>query len=188
MLDEAISTRPTPLAEKRPTASASSSSRETGPRKGRVPQRIHLEAFVTISTGVSARGNVKRQGQRFGFRGADAKQNCRAIGAGPRSRPGRRSASTACRKMWQGGLHGKTCAAWPRLRKTRWRVSRVVRRCSTCRKRAQWRHPMRRLWRIVLSARPKSLWPCAISRVNETNKPPGDRIGVPPARSPSAWR
>jgi len=163
-------------------------TRDITPRKGRAPQRIRLRTFVTISSGVPARGNVNWQGQRFGFRGADAKQNCRAIGAGPRSRRGRRSASTSCRNVWRDGLHGKTCPAWPRLCKTRWRVSRVVRRRSTCRKRAQWRRSTRRFWRIVVSARPRSLWPCAISRVNATNKPPGDRIGVPPARAPSAWR
>ena len=59
-------------------------TRDTTPRKGRAPQRIRLGTFVTISSGFRARGNVKRQGRRSAFRGADAKQNCRAIGAGPR--------------------------------------------------------------------------------------------------------
>ena len=84
MLDEAISIRPTPLAGKRRTAMTSSSSRaKPMPHKGRAPQRIRLGTFVTISTGVCARGNVKWQGRRSAFRGADAKQNCRAIGVGP---------------------------------------------------------------------------------------------------------
>ncbi len=58
-------------------------TRETLPHEGRAPRRIRLETFVTISTGVCARGNVKWQGRRSGFRGAGAKQNCRAIGVGP---------------------------------------------------------------------------------------------------------
>jgi len=59
-------------------------TRNIRPCKGRAPQRIRLGTFVTISTGVCMRGNVKRQGRRSIFRGADAKRNCRAIGVGPR--------------------------------------------------------------------------------------------------------
>jgi len=59
-------------------------TRNIRPCKGRVPQRIRLGTFVTISTGVRTRGNVKRQGRRSTFRGADAKRNCRAICRGPR--------------------------------------------------------------------------------------------------------
>ena len=77
-------------------------ARETGPRKGRAPQQIRLRTFVTISSGLRARGNVKRQGQRSTFRGTDAKQNCRAIGAGQESRPRRRSASGSCRNNSAG--------------------------------------------------------------------------------------
>jgi hypothetical protein len=58
-------------------------TRETGPRKGRSPHGIRLRILVAISYGLRARGNVKLQGQRFGFRGAGAQQNCRAIGVGP---------------------------------------------------------------------------------------------------------
>jgi len=83
-LDEAISIRPTPLARKRITAMTDSSPRARhDASKGRAPQRIRLRTFVTISSGFCARGNLKRQGQRSTFRGADAKQNYRAIGAGP---------------------------------------------------------------------------------------------------------
>lgn len=163
-------------------------ARETGPHEGRAPQRIRLEAFVAISSGVCARRNVKRQGQRFGFRGDDAKQNCRSIGVGPRFTAWSSIGFGVASKYLAGRAPWKNCAAWSRLCKTRWRVSRVIRRRSTCRKRPQWRRSTRRFWRIVVSARPRSLWPSAISRVNETNKPPGDRIGVPPGRSPSAWR
>ena len=59
-------------------------TRNIRPCKGRAPQRIRLGTFVTISTGVRTRGNVKRQGRRSTFRGTDAKRNCRAIGVGPR--------------------------------------------------------------------------------------------------------
>ena len=59
-------------------------TRNIRPCKGSAPQRIRLGTFVTISTGVRTRGNVKRQGRRPAFRGADAKRNCRATGAGPR--------------------------------------------------------------------------------------------------------
>ena len=59
-------------------------TRDTTSRKGRAPQRIRLGTFVTISSGLRARGNVKRQGLRSSFRGTDAKQNCRAIGADAR--------------------------------------------------------------------------------------------------------
>jgi len=45
-------------------------TRDNTSRKGRAPQRIRLRTFVTISSGVRARGNVTRQRRRSAFCGA----------------------------------------------------------------------------------------------------------------------
>ncbi len=131
-------------------------TRETGPREAKAPQRIRLEAFVTISTGVCARGNVKRQRQRFGFRGAGAKQNCRAIGAGPRIT----ASSSISFVLVSKHVGGRA------PRKIQPRVGRRVQSETTCFRRrspppnprnpAQCRRSMRRLWRNVVRARARS--------------------------------
>jgi hypothetical protein len=103
-------------------------TRDTAPRKGRAAQRIRLGSFVTISSGVCARGNVKRQGLRSTFRGADAKQNCRAIGGDPRITASSSIGFGLVSKQVAGRAPRKIQPREAGVRKARQRVSGVGRR------------------------------------------------------------
>ena len=156
-----------------------SSSRATSrPRKGRAPQRIRLGTFVMISSGFRTRGNVKRQRQRSTFRAPTRNrtaarlarvQNHGVVVDRLRARV-ETSGGRAPRKIQLRGAG---------VYKARWRISGVGRRRPIFETR-----PMSSLHAAPLIHRHegprKIMMACSISRINETNNPPGDRIGVPP--------